>query len=590
MEKDFETKLIGKSKFIQFWMRFKQPFSHFSPVYKIANPYQKTALILQLIMPGFGNLFFKQIEKGFLRLVISGLIITYFALVGWQHLFGLLSLDYLSLPLVAAVILVIFLFIYYFAFKDIIETVDRINAKQYVPSSIIATKWKQTIGRINTYWHHFAQTYYQTNQRSKVALSLSFILPGTGHLIRKHLISGIFYLLITSSYFIYFFGFGYQSLKNLLLLNSYVGDRRQPIIFGILALIISITFIIAFIFCQKSILQIVKNSLNDYVLQGPKYELRELNNQKVYRVSLSWPIIGAILFTVIPLLFMILLAFTNYNLAQGIGQERFTWSGLLSFQELFAEGTNLKAFVNVLEWTLIWALFATFTTYFGGLFLALLLQRKTVKIKPLWRSLFVIAMAVPQFVSLRVMYSMFDTYGPINTLLVNWGLISSTNRIDFWGNTLSAKTLIIMVNMWVGIPFNMLLMSGLLINIPQDYYEAAKIEGASRWQVFKKITFPYIWYMTTPVLITGFVHNINNFNVIWLLTQGGPLGGGTGGSAGSTDILITWLYRLTMYNQNVAQYNIGSAIGILMFVISAGVSLWVYQRSAAYKHEEEFQQ
>ena len=93
--------------------------------------------------------------------------------------------------------------------------------------------------------------------------------------------------------------------------------------------------------------------------------------------------------------------------------------------------------------------------------------------------------------------------------------------------------------------------------------------------------------MTTPLLITNFISNINNFNVIWFLTNGGPTGLGTGGSAGGTDILITWLYKLTM--QHNPEYNIGAAIGIIMFIISASLSLIIYRRSAAYNREEEYQ-
>ena len=141
--------------------------------------------------------------------------------------------------------------------------------------------------------------------------------------------------------------------------------------------------------------------------------------------------------------------------------------------------------------------------------------------------------------------------------------------------------------MWVGIPYYMLLMSGLLINIPKGYYEAAKISGASRWQQFRRITFPNIMFMTAPMLITSFVNNINNFNVIWFLTgsNGYLPSDATGGTADKTDILITWLYRLTMRRQD---YNFGAAIGIIMFIITASISLVVFHRSSSYKNEEEY--
>ena len=122
------------------------------------------------------------------------------------------------------------------------------------------------------------------------------------------------------------------------------------------------------------------------------------------------------------------------------------------------------------------------------------------------------------------MFALFHDYGPINSLIVSLGGV----RFSFWSNEYVAKALIILINMWVGIPFFMLIISGLLLNIPKDNYEAAEIDGASKGQIFRKITFPYIFFATTPLLITQFVHNMNNFNVIWLLTGGGPMGQGTG--------------------------------------------------------------
>ena len=126
-------------------------------------------------------------------------------------------------------------------------------------------------------------------------------------------------------------------------------------------------------------------------------------------------------------------------------------------------------------------------------------------------------------------------------------------------------------------------------NVPSDYYEAAKIDGAGAVRTFFKITLPYMLQITAPYLITQFVGNINNFNVIWLLTGGGPVdnvhyGGGT--QAQATDLLVTWLYRLTT-DQN-PKYNVASVIGIVIFIISATISIITYNKVAA-KGEETFQ-
>src|SRR5699024_102145 len=133
----------------------------------------------------------------------------------------------------------------------------------------------------------------------------------------------------------------------------------------------------------------------------------------------------------------------------------------------------------------------------------------------------------------------------------------------------------------------MLTMTGILQNIPSDLYEAAKIDGANTMTIFWKITIPYMLFVTAPSLITTFVGNINNFNVIYLLTGGAP---STMEyykmTAGKTDLLVTWLYKLTIDNKD---YSFGAVIGILVFVITATSSLIVYRRTSAYKNEEEFQ-
>jgi arabinogalactan oligomer/maltooligosaccharide transport system permease protein len=132
--------------------------------------------------------------------------------------------------------------------------------------------------------------------------------------------------------------------------------------------------------------------------------------------------------------------------------------------------------------------------------------------------------------------------------------------------------------------------AGILMNIPADYYEAARIDGAGTVRIFFEITLPYMLHITTPYLITQFVGNINNFNVIWLLTGGGPVDNlhyGGGSQAQSTDLLVTWLYRLTV-DQN-PKYNVASVIGIVIFVISAILSLITFNRTSATKNEGAFQ-
>jgi arabinogalactan oligomer / maltooligosaccharide transport system permease protein len=213
--------------------------------------------------------------------------------------------------------------------------------------------------------------------------------------------------------------------------------------------------------------------------------------------------------------------------------------------------------------------------------LALMINKKDIKFKKFWRTVFIVTIAVPQFVSLMLMSRLLADQGAINVLLGNLGAAP----VQFLTNATYARLSVIVVNIWVGIPYTMLITSGILMNIPAELYESARIDGAGVVKTFSKITLPYMIFVTTPYLITQFIGNMNNFNVIYLLTAGGPLSLDYY-QAGKTDLLVTWLYKLTVNNQD---YNLAAAIGIIIFVISAVLSLIVYNMSGSVKKEDTFQ-
>ena len=199
--------------------------------------------------------------------------------------------------------------------------------------------------------------------------------------------------------------------------------------------------------------------------------------------------------------------------------------------------------------------------------------------------MFVLSIAVPQFVTLLSMKTIFNANGPINVFLRYAGIIGKTDSVPFFTDPTIAKIVIICINIWIGVPYTMLSTTGILQNIPGELYEAAKIDGASAPIIFRKITLPYMLFVMTPNLITSFTGNINNFNVIYLLTGGGP------DSleyyyAGRTDLLVTWLYKLTITQKD---YNLGAVIGIMTFIILAVVSLITYRNTGSYKDEGAFQ-
>ena len=292
----------------------------------------------------------------------------------------------------------------------------------------------------------------------------------------------------------------------------------------------------------------------------------------------------------IPILLLIFVAFTNYDQQHMPPTELFSWVGLSNFINLFGGGglttTFGYAFVRVLGWTLVWAFFATFTTYIGGILLSLLLNSKKTRWPKMWRTLFIVTIAVPQFVSLLLVRNFFSNGGIVNTICQNIGLtgflrsigLVSTSYIPFLSAPGWAHVMIILINIWIGVPYQMLIATGVLMNLPEDQLESARVDGATKFQIFRKITMPYLLFVTGPALITDFVKNINNFNVIYLLTQDVYTTTNqamANSQAKEVDLLVTWLFRLT---QDYYNYKMASAIGIIVFIICAVFTLVAFNR------------
>jgi len=268
-----------------------------------------------------------------------------------------------------------------------------------------------------------------------------------------------------------------------------------------------------------------------------------------------------------------------------VGSELINWVGLKNFLAVFESTSEIGInFIPVLTWTLVWAFFATFTNYIGGILLALLINRYDIRLKKLWRTIFVLTIALPQFITLLAARQLISTAGPFNELLQTLGIIDGPMAfLDRADSVTTARITVLIVNLWIGVPYTMLMTSGILMNVPKDTYEAAQIDGATKFQAFRHITVPYIIFVTTPYLITSFIGNITSFNIIYLLTGGGPRGEGY---AGGTDLLVTWLFKLTIDQKD---YNVGSVIAIFTFIITASATLLTYRRSKAYKEEDTFQ-
>ena len=310
-------------------------------------------------------------------------------------------------------------------------------------------------------------------------------------------------------------------------------------------------------------------------------DLRSLLDGNIHKLLMILPTACIAIFTVLPLLYMMSMAFTNYS-KETNNLVLFDWVGIQNFKALFNSNNAIgKQFGSVLTWTLIWAFFATFLNFFLGTFVAILINRNSIKYKGLWRGCLSLTIAVPQFVSLMVIRSMMMPEGIINRMLLDAGMIAE--KLPFLTNATWARVGVIIINCWVGIPYTIMQVTGILQNIPAEQYEAATIDGANPIQQFMNVTLPYMIFVLTPYIITQFTGNINNFNIIYLLTRGDPVQ--IGNSAGDTDLLVTWLYKLTVDQQ---KYNMGAVIGIFTFVVLAVVSLITYRSSGSYKDEEAF--
>lgn len=455
----------------------------------------------------------------------------------------------------------------------------------------------------------FFKGLYFTFVNGDYKTKISYFIIGFGSFARGQWLRGLLFLVFEIIFILYMALFGGYYLAKLGSLGyyyeastiaedgtiTYGANSFNIMLYGVL----SIFFIIAFIYTWY--LNIKQNRIAEEIikdekkLDSAKDDLRAMVDKNFHKTLLALPTLGIIIFTVLPIFFMILVAFTNYDANHNPPLNLFGWVGFDNFGQLF-EWTNSggasfsMTFGQILLWTLVWAFFATFTNYFLGMLVAMLINKKGIKLKKLWRTILVFSIAIPQFISILYVSQMFASDGIINNMHMwiqtNWFGNTGATPIPFWENEHLARITVIVINIWIGVPYLMLVVTGILMNIPADLYESANVDGASAWQQYSKITLPYMLFVTGPYLLTSFTGNMNNFNVIYLLTGGGPKDINMFGNAGKTDLLITWLFSLAINDSN---YKLAAVIGIMVFIVVAVLSLIVYNLIPSTKNEEEFQ-
>lgn len=425
--------------------------------------------------------------------------------------------------------------------------------------------------------------------KSSYIVFASRVLMGAGQLLSKQWIKGMLYLTLFGAYLAYMVFAGVEDMIGFFTLGTVKGDAWLGIqgddsiimlLRGILMFFITGMFVMVHLSNVRDAKKAASRLNAGKELPGFLQAVKTYVDKKFYVIALVLPVIGVLVFNVLPIVFMILIAFTNYG-GDIVPPELVDWIGLGNFKTVLGLTEIKGTFFKILGWNFVWAMVATAVNYFGGLGLALLLNKKCVKGKAFWRMFPILAYAVPGFITLLGFKFMFSYGGPINYYITMHGH-HAIGFLDIDAGWM-ARIIGIAVNAWITIPTSMLLATGILSNMNADLYDAASIDGATKWKQFTKITLPFVIFSTTPVLISSFTGNFNNFGIFYFL-RGGLYNEGYF-LASDTDLLINWLYNLSIDNN---YYGIGAAISLIIFIITSIFSLQVYVRSDAYKKEDTY--
>ncbi len=424
-----------------------------------------------------------------------------------------------------------------------------------------------------------AQIGAKTNH-AKIAVLLSLI-PGLGQIYNRQVVKGAIFFALLACFFSVFHDFLQMGFWGLFTLGTELPRDNSVFLLakGVISLIVA-SFGVGVYYW----------SIRDAYLCGSKRDqgIELVGVRKQYQLLLSegFPYLmitpGFILLVfvvVFPIIFGFSIAFTNYDLYHTPPAKLVDWVGLKNFFNIFRLDLWRSTFFDVLQWTVIWTLIATTLQCSVGVLLAILVNQKDLRFKPLIRTILILPWAVPGFVTILVFAGMFnETFGVINNgILASLGIEPKEWMTDpFW-----TKTALILMQTWLGFPFVFAMTTGVLQAIPDDLYEAATIDGATTWHKLTTITLPLVLYSIAPILITQYTFNFNNFNIIYLFNNGGPAV--MGSNAGGTDILVSWIYKLTMSS---SQYAIAASITILLSIFVVGIALWQFRATNSFKQDD----
>lgn len=440
--------------------------------------------------------------------------------------------------------------------------------------------------RMKEKWNDFTSAVRDSSRKVK----LSAVVMGGGQFLYGSYVKGILYFLSELSIIVYMVLRGFEDIAGFFTLGTQKGDAWLGtvgdnsvimLLMGIFAWIVAAVFIYLYQMNLKDAYHTQKIIESGKGLTPFKEELAQLLDKKFYITVLALPVLGVCVFNILPIVFMILIAFTNYG-GDIVPPELVDWVGLANFKKLITLSQFAPTFFKILGWNLLWAVISTVLNYFMGLGLALLLNKDCVKGKTFWRAFPILAYAIPGFITLLAFKFMFSYGGPINQMITAAGN-TAIGFLDLDAKWM-ARAIGILVNCWISVPSIMLLATGHLSNRDMSLYEASRIDGAGRWKQFQKLTMPFMLFATTPVLLSQFIGNFNNFGIFYFLRGGLYVDGYF--LASDTDLLINWLYNLSIDNN---YYCIGAAISLVIFMITSLISLIIYVKSPSYREEDTFQ-
>jgi len=246
------------------------------------------------------------------------------------------------------------------------------------------------------------------------------------------------------------------------------------------------------------------------------------------------------------------------------------WIGTQNFRLIFMDPAIRSPFLKIFGWNVTFALLSVIISFGIGVTLASLLQWKALRGRAIYRTLLILPYAIPAFIPILIFRGLFNEgYGEINQILSHLFGIAP----HWFTDPTLARAMILIVNTWLGYPYMMIIASGMLQAVPDELYEATAIDGAGPWTNFTKVTLPTIFPPLFPLLIASFAFNFNNFSLIYLLTGGKPDIIGSATVAGTTDLLVSYTFRMA-FKDSSARFGFASAVATLLFIVVAVLAWW----------------